>query len=258
MRCITCGDEMVCVKALPAEAGLVRGFENITLQCPGCGASESRFVFAGVVTSPAGRAAEIARPTTDPNRVGVSNGADGSVGGQDTSIELLLKRNQAQRTSRTQPRDGVTEKVTLASEPRPLRQRITPGLMNGASAPAWRRAIEKVRIHQADLHQRNEKAKKANRTIDFERAWDGHPGSRPTNRRTAKPWDESDIERLGVGALASATARQGKSVELGTDRALTVIKPITAHNVLPQTSVSKNKLEKLFNSLQDSVRLLRT
>jgi hypothetical protein len=46
-----CGHDMVLIAALPAEDGLVLGFEQQTLQCRACGETLHRFVFVSGVTA---------------------------------------------------------------------------------------------------------------------------------------------------------------------------------------------------------------
>jgi len=299
-----CGAEMVSAEVIPAEAGSVRGFEKIIFQCPGCGASKSRFIFAGEVAGFVGRREETATPTSDLHRICRSNGADESALSQDTSIKLsnaIAEKESSADERRTQSTDGMTEKVTFASEPTLIRQRITPPPISTKSAEAWRRAVEKLRIHQDDLHQRTEKAKNANRTIDCGHELGGHAAARHKNRWTAKPRNDSDAERPGMRPLTLAGHHQSGSVRqaMRIDRqtvvrrfdefwdslvpphnglqkplqlstlaataaplprslSLVVIEPISTPNAPPQKSVRKNKLEKLFNSLQDAVHLLTT
>jgi hypothetical protein len=65
MRCMTCGDDMVLTQTVPAETGIVEGFENQTLECGGCGEAERRFTFAGGV---AGSAAPEKPTPSEPRR----------------------------------------------------------------------------------------------------------------------------------------------------------------------------------------------
>jgi hypothetical protein len=166
----------------------------------------------------------------------------------------------------------MTEKVTFASGLPLMSQRITPASISTKAAQGWRRALEKLRIHQTDLHQRNETAKKANRTIYFGHAREGHTAARPKNCWTTKLRDDSDAERLGVLPLTLAGPRQSGSVQHAMEIDREVVRRfdefwdslVPRHNSLQtrkgphQKSVHKKKLEKLFNSLQDAVRLLAT
>jgi hypothetical protein len=44
-HCLACGEEMALVETVPDTDMMVPGYEHQTYQCPGCGVSESRFIF---------------------------------------------------------------------------------------------------------------------------------------------------------------------------------------------------------------------
>jgi hypothetical protein len=157
MRCMTCGDDMILTQAVPAETGIVEGFENQTLECGGCGEAERRFTFAGGV---AGSAAP-ERPTpSEPRRnrqtldVPASSRADNLPLHQDCSVKYVISRTEQKSSA-----GRMTEMAAIASDPPVIRQAVKASAPNNASAQAWVRVVEKVRSYQAGLNRSVGKAK---------------------------------------------------------------------------------------------------
>jgi hypothetical protein len=288
MLCMTCGDEMISGEVIPADAGLVRGFENITLRCPACGDTESRFVFVG--TSGVNRVAETAKAKPHSHNRCSSNGAPDAVTSQENkSVTLAAEKELSTAGCQTHSTAGIPEKITGPSKPR-ITQGTTPIRMPGASAQSWGRAVERLRIHQADLQQRADKAKRESLLIEFDQAWDELSAAQHAKRRTAKPRDNSHAKQ---GRTFAVTRPRGSARIMGADReavcafdglwdsvvrgpdgfakppevsvaaslaplprslSLAVLEPNTTRNVLPQKSAAKRKLEKLFTSLRDALR----
>src|SRR5262249_43551669 len=102
----------------------------------------------------------------------------------------------------------VTEVATLESEASLLTQE--PGACAGINiaAPGWVRATEKLRSYQPDLHLRAEKAKKRNRDVEFDKAWDSFPAppQRLLSNRPRKTL-QSHRPRLRRKNLSIATGR---------------------------------------------------
>jgi hypothetical protein len=117
MRCMSCGDNMILAEAFPAETGLARGFENQNLQCPGCGTTERRFVFAACATSFSGQAPKKATAQSNLHPVGKSNGASGVPAFQDLRIsifDVLAEEKTSASALQSQVGDSLTENVTRA------------------------------------------------------------------------------------------------------------------------------------------------
>jgi hypothetical protein len=293
MRCMTCGDQMVSGEVIPADAGLVQGFKNITLRCPGCGDTESRFVFANGATTVSNRAAEVAKAASPSDHTFSSDSARHSRDSQhNKAASLGAEKELSTADLPAQSTPAIPEKITVRSKPR-ITQRATPTRISGASAQSWGRAVERLRIHQADLQQRADKAKRESLTIGFNKAWDGLTAPNRQNRWTAKLRDDS--ARLAEQALTFAGTRHVPAAQraIAADRkparcfdqfwdslvpgnngvpkflepsvapslaplprslSLVVIEPNDTRNVLPHKSDSKRKLQKLFNSLRHAVR----
>jgi hypothetical protein len=156
MRCMSCGDDMVLTQALPAETGIVEGFENQTLECGGCGEAERRFTFAREV---AGFAAPKTPTPSEPHRnrqtidVPANSRADNLPMHQDCSVNHVILPTEEKS------RAGRTEMAAVASDPPVIRQAVKASAPNNASAQAWVRVVEKVRSYQAGLNRSVGKAK---------------------------------------------------------------------------------------------------
>jgi hypothetical protein len=137
MRCMACGEEMVLTAVMPDAAMMVEGFEQQTLTCVGCHATERRFVF--------GRrgATEASTPSPDPPTPPPPPPAP--------------------------PLPTLPPPVSSSSQqpvpPCPRPEGIAP-------ARAWTRAVEKLRSRQADLHARADATEKTNWNDRFNQAWE--------------------------------------------------------------------------------------
>jgi hypothetical protein len=160
MRCMTCGDEMVLADALPAEAMGVQGFEHQTFQCPSCEDTECRLVFTDRPTVFARRRSETAITLSEPYEAAQT--VEASCMTNTSTLEMMCDRSSVETVAfptEEQPSgdDGLT---ALAGE---MVQRVEPPMVEqetssgtNVAAPAWVRAVEKLRTYQADLHQRLE------------------------------------------------------------------------------------------------------
>jgi hypothetical protein len=137
MRCIACGAEMILMKVVPDTNMMVAGYEHHTLQCSGCYEVEQRLVFSQRSES---RPVE---PVAQPVKAQPISQCD-----EDRAGESL----------------SHIEKENLPGES------VSPGKATApVQAPsAWRRAVEKVRLQQADLNQRAQVAK-SDRSVDEDR-----------------------------------------------------------------------------------------
>jgi hypothetical protein len=188
MRCITCSEQMVLAQVMPAQAGLADGFESQTLQCPGCGAIESRFVFAGGVNGTEATRTATSRPDPQPARRNEPNHFTlPRVKGFSVPAEKVPTPETRQIAFETAM---VSENVTDASDqPRIREEFATPPV---ASSKAWGRAVEKFRTYEADVQRRARSTKQPNLTTEFDKAWDGARADQPHNGFAAPQPDNPD------------------------------------------------------------------
>jgi hypothetical protein len=198
MRCMTCGDEMVLADAVPAVDIGVQGFEHQTFQCPGCDDTECRLVFTDRPTVFARRRSETAVTSSEPCEIEqvvaappISNAPDPETVCAASNVEALATEEQASEG------EGLTDfasEVAQSFDPPVLAHEAGTSAGINISVPAWVRAIEKLRTHQADLHQRQE-TKKTNWNAEFDKAWDYSLAAPARNQsryaaqpRTIAPW----------------------------------------------------------------------
>jgi hypothetical protein len=179
MRCMECGEQMALVAAVPDETATVAGFENETLHCPACGATERRLVFSRTPREPTWR------PVPVPE-----------------SVEPSGPESAPSNSSCVEPASAEPPSVpaTAAS--------VTP-------ASAWTRAVEKLRNRQADLNERAGEAREMNWRMRFDRAWEklgpprpdsGRPDTNSDRPRNA-PWTSSRVLRARLRKLSGAAGR---------------------------------------------------
>jgi len=243
-------------------------------------------VFAG--TSRVNRVAETAE-TRAPSHNGSSrNGAHYESKSQENkSVTLGPEKELSTAGCKIHSNQRTPEKITLPSKPR-TPQRSTPIRISSAAAQSWGRAVEKLRNHQTDLQQRADKAKRESITVKFDQPWDEFPAARHESGRTANAPDNlrakqqdarssasgsrhdrsaqrtvaADCEALrGFDELWDGVSR-AKPPEVSSTPSLArlpvspspvIIEPNDTRSVLSQSSVSKSKLQKLFNSLRDAL-----
>lgn len=271
MRCMSCGDNMILAEAFPAETGLARGFENQNLQCPGCGTTERRFVFAACATSFSGQAPKKATAQSNLHPVGKSNGASGVPAFQDLRIsifDVLAEEKTSASALQSQVGDSLTENVTRAFGRPRTRQEIRAPEASCPSSKAWERAVEKFLTHQADVRRRAEqaeKAKKRNSTVAFNNVCEGLPAGRCSNglvpklpakaiRRFDEVWDGIGPSHAGP-LKPEVSTRAAPLGPLPKSKSLVVIQPVVPRNImLSPKSFPKKVLQKLFDCLQGALR----
>jgi hypothetical protein len=164
MRCMICSEPMLVVAMEPHEA--VAGFSYESLQCLACGAAERRLIFGP-------RASETPhQPDANASPVPLAS----------LCVEPAISVEQ-------QPEICCDPPQSACSSPNPIR-----------AAPAWTRAVEKVRSRQADLHARAEEAKRADGAVQFHRAWDKLAPTPPVPIPPVKPRQERDWSRRAIRA----------------------------------------------------------
>jgi hypothetical protein len=139
MRCLGCGAEMILLKVVPDTNMMVTGYEHHTLQCSGCYEVEQRLIFS-----------LRNEPPPDDKR----------------------------------PDRLAAEAPAAAPPPPPPAEASPPGafVANGGAtevraparaASAWTRAVDKVRMQQADLKERlHARAESARKIIAFNQDWE--------------------------------------------------------------------------------------
>jgi len=169
-----CSEPMTVTAVVPHEA--VAGFAYEDLYCFACGANERRLIFQGTRTT---AVQHDANPPSDPV---VAPGVEPVIPGKG------------------QPESSCDAPQDECPPSNPLR-----------AAPAWARAIEKVRSRQADLHARAEEAKKADSAAQFKRAWEKLAPT-PPEPAPPKAVQERTLSRRALRAemrkLWRATSRQ--------------------------------------------------
>jgi hypothetical protein len=195
MRCMTCGDDMVLIEAMPAEMGGVQGFEMQTHHCPACRGTERRFIFVRRKTDFVERRVKTATRACAAHEVKVShhvNGADKTAVHPRSSIKLFAvppKGKSGAGHDRLIAPSSVTETTLPVSEP--LTEKITQ--LDHAPGEVWVRAVEKFRRYEADLHQRVEKSKKTNGNIEAGKGSGRLTIPRYGERRVANKSDETTV-----------------------------------------------------------------
>jgi len=118
MRCLACGADMIVTDVASGDATMPEGFARETLQCTECGDIERRFAFGGA-SSKRDESESASAP-----RAAISSSAPA-----DATAPLL----------------SLPSRYSSASSP------AQPPAQVGPSAPAWTRAVEKLRNRQADI-----------------------------------------------------------------------------------------------------------
>jgi hypothetical protein len=220
MRCMACGEEKVLAEAMPAEDMAVPGFEYQTLECPSCNDTERRLLFTGRVIVIARPNAEAAASPSQSQQTEQNGGADTSAqpaettyNGSGVEVTSVVREEELSAGDRvTEVFGEVTEVATLEPEASPLTQEPAACAGINIAATGWLRATDKLRSYQADLHLRAEEAKKRNRDIEFDIAWDSYPV--PRQRLLAshpRNTIQSHRERLRRKRLSRASARRSQS-----------------------------------------------
>jgi hypothetical protein len=195
MRCMTCGDDMVLIEAMPAEMGGVQGFEMQTHHCPACRGTERRFIFVRRKTDFVERRVKTATRACAAHEVKVShhvNGADKTAVHPRSSIKLFAvppKGKSGAGHDRLIAPGSVTQPTLLVSEP--STEKITQ--LDHAPGEVWVRAVEKFRRYEADLHQRVEKSKKTNGNIEAGKGWGRLTIPGYGERRVANKSDQTTV-----------------------------------------------------------------
>jgi hypothetical protein len=126
MRCMGCGEDMVVTATASDDAALPAGFMHEILQCLACGDIERRLVFnPALIKTNAPTSARVEQP--------------------------VFPASQPPETASSSP--SAPSPVSDASSSLSLPSEIR------ASAPAWTRAVEKLRSRQADIRVRTQKQK---------------------------------------------------------------------------------------------------
>jgi hypothetical protein len=126
---------MVLTAVVPHEA--IAGFAHRVLQCSGCGVTERRLVF-GIQPDAVAGSGDTEVPSVPAN--------DPPPPAASPAMEPVIS---------PEPRQDE------CSQPKPI-----------LAAPAWTRAVEKLRSRQADLCARVDEAKKADSAAQFKLAWE--------------------------------------------------------------------------------------
>ncbi len=137
-----------------------------SLQCLACGAAERRLIL--------GPRASETPPEPDANAPSAPLAS--------LCVEPAISFEQ-------QPDICCDPPQPACSPPNPIR-----------AAPAWTRAVEKVRSRQADLHARAEEAKRADGAVQFNRAWDKLALTQSVPVPPVKPIQERDWSRRAIRA----------------------------------------------------------
>ena len=137
MRCMGCGGDMIVTATACDDAALPAGFTHETLQCLACGDIERRLVF---------------NPTL------IETGASTSACLQQPAFSSSPPEEAA--PSSPQATSPASDAASLSLPPE-----------IGASAPAWIRAVEKLRSRQADIRVRTHK-EKPDWHARFNQAWE--------------------------------------------------------------------------------------
>jgi hypothetical protein len=135
MRCMTCGGEMLLAAVVSDDVTMPPGFRHETLQCAVCGDVERRFVFGRDAPAASTVVACPDKPAPSSPRYEVTpplpplppKSASGSSASTDSVSREPVSPEQAVSHSPTSP---------------------------AASAPAWARAVEKLRSRQAEIRVR--------------------------------------------------------------------------------------------------------
>ena len=131
MRCMGCGGDMIVTATACDDAALPAGFTHETLQCLACGDIERRLVF-----NPA-----------------------------------LIKTNASTSARLSSPPEVAASSSPQANSPASDAASLSRPPEIGASAPAWIRAVEKLRSRQADIRVRTHK-EKPDWHARFNEAWE--------------------------------------------------------------------------------------
>jgi hypothetical protein len=160
MRCISCGEQMRLVGAVPAETMFVPGYEHHTLECLGCREVERRFVFRTDKGELDGIdvAATLVPPTLPDSRP------------TSAAIRSALPVSERQLTE--------TGGSPAPSPPRAIHEPAKTGpesdgetvAASGPSrpqgpSPAWQRAIENLRSREIEISKRGELSKQQARAL---------------------------------------------------------------------------------------------
>ena len=145
MRCMGCGGDMVVTATASDDAALPAGFTHETLQCLACGDTERRLAF-----NPA-----------------------------------LIKTNASTSACLSSPPQETASSSPQAPSPASDASALSLPPEIGASAPAWIRAVEKLRSRQADIRVRTPK-QKPDWHARFNEAWEKlAPPSRGSSTNSA-------------------------------------------------------------------------
>jgi hypothetical protein len=166
-----CSEPMAVTAVVPHEA--VANFAYEDLHCLACGATERRLIFERQPNT------STDQPDAKPPPVGVVS----------PSGEPVI-------SIKGQPESSCAPREDECPLPNPLR-----------AAPAWARAVEKVRSRQADLHARAEEAKKADCAAQFNRAWEKLAPTAPEPAPPLKAMQERAWSRRALRAQMRKLSR---------------------------------------------------
>jgi hypothetical protein len=173
-----CGEEKVLAEAMPAEDMAVPGFEHQTLECLACNDTERRLVFTDRVIVITRRETKTVAPPSGPHQTPQNDGAAASAPNTEATDNGSVEVSTVVREEELNAGDRVTEVAGEVTEVATLEcEAQEAGACDGINiaAPGWVRATDKLRSYQADLHLRAEEAKKRNRDVEFDIAWDRFP-----------------------------------------------------------------------------------
>jgi len=245
MRCMSCGDEMVLADVVPADAIDVQGFEHHTFQCPACDDTECRLVFTDHPTVFIRQESETATISSEPCEVDetveappISNAPPLEAVCDGSTVEPVAPTTEEQPSED----DGVTEladEMAQRSDPPVLEEGAETSASMNVSAPAWVRAVEKLRTYQADLHQRMEESNKTNWNVEFDKSWDSlavPPRNQLSYAAPLKNLPRSGRERLRPEALTIAGNGSSQSPEPVQELDSEAARPFNEFSHTPQAT----------------------
>jgi len=266
MRCLMCGHDMVLIAALPAEDGLVLGFEQQTLQCRACGETLHRFVFVSGVTAADAETGtnENQKPALATNGIENAmralNGTDQAAFIANGARKPLVQHWRIAAVSSAKEKPSVGDPALTNIERAGIRRNgaafdareSTSVNANDKPPERWSQAVEKFRRYEAALNRRADSRTKSNANgthpftasriqrpksppqripVDFDVLWNGMPA----------PAQQKRVEQ----SVASASL-----VPLPRALSLVVIEPQEAStHTRGDKHGSKKMLEKLYHWL---------
>ena len=166
MRCLGCGEQMGVTAIAPDSA--LAGFEHRTFVCTPCGATEHRLLLSS---------GQPPAPQAEPDPSATIPQAD----------EMATEDRAAISVGSPPPcEEGSAVGVVVGTPEEPAHE---SSVSVPAAAPAWARAVEKLRTRQADLSLRAQAAKKDSWNERFDAVWQRlAPGPLPSAQTNGTTW----------------------------------------------------------------------